>query len=103
MFVAPAPSIPEAVEKLGPEVLGKVIAAQAGFPTDDDYVHWDKLRHLTPPEGMNTEEWWLGIKFRRMAALRFLPLTSPDGLPFSYSLPDIVLRYLHRVDQRCSG
>jgi Fic family protein len=103
MFVASAPSIPEAVEKLGPEVLGKVIAAQAGFPADDDYVHWDKLRHLTPPEGMNNEEWWLGIKFRRMAALRFLPLTSPDGLPFSYSLPDIVLRYLHRVDQRCSG
>lgn len=76
MFVAPTPSIPEIVEKLGPEALGKVIAAQADFPPDDDYVHWDKLRQ---------------------------PLTSPDGLPFSYSLPDAVLRHLHRVDQRCGG
>ncbi len=103
MFVAEAPTIPDLVENLEPEALGRVIAAQAGLPPDDDYVHWDKLRHLTPPGEMSRDEWWLGIKFRRTAALRLLPLRSPSGMPFAYGLPDVVLRHLHRIDQRCSG
>ncbi|MGB7588728.1 MAG: Fic family protein [Solirubrobacterales bacterium] len=103
MHIESAPTIPELVEKLGTDVLAKVIGRQANLPPNDDYIHWDKLRHLSPPEGMSSDEWWLGIKFRRMAALRFLPLSTPDGAPFSYGLPDAVLRHLHHIDQRCSG
>ena len=25
------------------------------------YVHWDKLRYLSPPEGFSIEEWWYFI------------------------------------------
>lgn len=103
MFVANSPTVPELIEKLGPNALKQVIAAQTGLPADDGYVHWDKLRHLRPPEGLSNDEWWLGIKFRRMAALRFLPLSTPEGDPFNYGLPDVVLRHLHHIDQRCSG
>lgn len=103
MFVAKAPSVAEMVEKLGPGAMGQVIASQGGLPADDDYLHWDKLRRLTPPDGLNTDEWWLGIKIRRTAGLRFLPLSTPGGAPFAYGLPDTVLRHLHRIDQRCGG
>jgi len=103
MFVAQAPSVAEMVQKLGPGAMGQVIESQGGLPADDGYVHWDKLRRLTPPDGLSTDEWWLGIKIRRTAGLRFLPLSTPDGAPFSYGLPDVVFRHLHRIDQRCSG
>ena len=104
MFVAKAPSVPDLIAKLGPDALGNVIGNNNNINrADDEYIHWDKLRHLDPPEGLNRDEWWLGIKFRRMAELRFLPLTDPEGAPFTYGLPDTVLRALHHIDQRCSG
>jgi Fic family protein len=68
-----------------------------------DYLHWDKLRHKTPPEGLTHEEWWLALKSGRRQLLRPIPLTDADGLHFQYGTPDVVLRLLHYVDQRCSG
>jgi Fic family protein len=75
------------------------------------YLHWDKVRRLKPPAGLTPEEWWMKIKFERRSGLRPLPLVDSDGgspaygggKPFVYSLPDLVLRSLHRIDQRCAG
>jgi len=71
--------------------------APAGYPP------WDKVRHLKPPDGLTAEEWWAGIKLARGGALRDLPLRDIAGRPFTYALPDAVLRLLHTIDQRCSG
>jgi Fic family protein len=68
-----------------------------------EYLHWDKLRHLDPPVGVDAEAWWLRIKMGRSGGLRPLPLTDPNGRHFTYGLPDLVLRGLRHVDQRCSG
>lgn len=70
---------------------------------DDEYLAWDKLRHKEPPAGLSHEEWWAGLKFRRTANLRKLPLQMIDGQPISYALPDKVLRALDYVSQRASG
>jgi Fic family protein len=67
------------------------------------YLHWDKLRHRSPPHGLTSKEWWFLLKWTRSSGLRELPLTDPQGLPFVYGAPDAVLRALHQVDQRCSG
>lgn len=75
------------------------------------YLHWDKVRRLEPPGDLTPEEWWMKIKFERRSGLRPLPLLDSDGdsptygggNPFAYSLPDLVLRSLHRIDQRCAG
>jgi Fic family protein len=68
------------------------------------YLHWDKLRRLEPGYGLTTEEWWWRIKlFERRPSMRTLPLEDKDGKPFSYSLPDLLLRSLHQVDQHCAG
>ena len=66
-------------------------------PTDD-YLHWDKLRHLTPPEGLTPEEWWLGIKLRRQGLLKPLPLRDKVGAPFRFGVPDLVQAELHDID-----
>jgi Fic family protein len=70
---------------------------------DSDYLHWDKLRHLPPPEGFSREEWWLAITIHRAPLRRELPLRDPAGKAFSYATPDSVLRLLHFVDQHCAG
>lgn len=77
---------------------------RAGAATDGtDYVHWDKLRHLSPPRDLSHKEWWFAVKWGRQSQRRTLPLSDASGQFFSYSTPDLVQRLLHQVDQRCSG
>lgn len=67
------------------------------------YRHWDKLRHLEPPEGLSVQEWWLGIKMARGGLLKPLPLTGIDGRAFRYMVPDEAQALLHYIDQHASG
>ena len=67
------------------------------------YYHWDKLRHLTPPEGLTTEEWWLAVKLARRALYRPVPHTDVRGEPFQYAQPDSVHRLLHQITRDASG
>ena len=68
------------------------------------YLHWDKLRHLEPGHGLTAEEWWWQIKvLERGPSMRSLPLYDREGEAFKYSLPDLLLRSLHQVDQHCAG
>lgn len=69
----------------------------------DSYLHWDKLRHKTPPEGLDHEQWWLRIKLGRVQQYRILPITDKNNLPFVYSVPDDVMERLHHIDSRASG
>jgi Fic family protein len=66
-----------------------------------DYIHWDKLRHLTPPGDITQEEWWLATKMSR--SLTDLPLLDSSGRPFRYWTPSSAQRLLHFVDQHCGG
>jgi Fic family protein len=78
------------------------VAAPEDPRSRENYLHWDKLRHLEPPAELTSEQWWLKIKAGRRD-LRELPLTDPEGHPFSYGVLDNMLRRLHYIDQRCSG
>lgn len=99
MYVATPPNPGELYEEVEPGRMLKIIRA----PRPAEYLHWDKLRHLTPPDGLRAEEWWWGITFGREPLMRGLPLTTPGGECFKYALTDEVLRLLHYVDQRCAG
>ncbi len=102
MYVAPAPTTRDLVAKLRAERLVELV--QLGIAHDGrDYVHWDKLRQLEAPAGIDHDEWWLLIKLGRQPLQRTIPLTDPSGEPFVYGVPDLVARRLHFVDQRCSG
>ncbi len=77
-----------------------------GNKTEEEgkYRHWDILRHLTPPPGLSLEEWWFGIKMRRLLGLKFTPLWDRDRKElFSYNIPDKVLEQLHEIDLGAGG
>lgn len=102
MFVAQAPSIEDLFTTPDLDVR-KVVTASANVLSADSYPHWDKLRRLKPPAGLTGKEWWLKIKLARSDEMRLLPLADVEGKPFGYTLPDMVLRDLHHIDQRCGG
>jgi Fic family protein len=102
LYVAPPPT-PLAFDQLALDRLGAVFAAASASAQDAGYLHWDKLRHLTPPGDLSHDEWWLALKMARAPGQRKLALTDAAGHAFNYSLPDAVLRRLHLVDQRAAG
>jgi Fic family protein len=82
----------------------RLVEILAKVGDDEKYLAWDKLRHKEPPADLTHEEWWAGLKLRRTANQRTLPLALVGGATsFSYSLPDNVLRELDYVAQRASG
>jgi len=100
----PAPSVQQLLAR--PELgaaLPHVLVAVDGPLVDGNYLHWDSVRHRTPPAGLTSDEWWLGLALARQPMLRPIPLLSADGRPFRYALPDPVLELLHWIDQHASG
>jgi Fic family protein len=95
--------VEDLIGKLDPNAVVDVLRAPSDLVPRDRYPHWDKLRRLPSPEGFSSEQWWLKIKLARNEEFRQLPLRTPEGLHFGFTLPDIVLRHLHHIDQRCAG
>jgi len=81
----------------------KILEARAEVAPQGRYRHWDTLRHLTPPEGLTNEQWWLGIKAARRPQQRSLPLVDAAGQHFTYSMPDEAQELLHYITQHASG
>jgi Fic family protein len=67
------------------------------------YLHWDEMRHRTPPEGYSRKEWWIAKKLARQASSRDLPFKSKEGEPIYYCAPDAAQSLLHRIDRDASG
>jgi Fic family protein len=103
VYVVPAPTIEELTERFTSDDLMVVFDPAADDREHDRYLHWDKLRHLSPPEGLSNEQWWVRIKYARREATRPIPLLDKQGSPFGYTLPDQIHRSLHHVDQRGGG
>jgi Fic family protein len=102
MYVAKAPTLQELWSTVPPERFVAIYKTIRDV-VEGEYIHWDKLRHLDPPGEINHQEWWLGLKMARGAAMRSLPLRSSSGERFRYMLPDEVLMQLHYIDQHSSG
>lgn len=103
--VAP-PDLPRLLSratKKRPERLLEIVAAAGGAAPNGKYRHWDTLRHVPPPKGLSSEEWWLGVKFARLQLYQTLPLTTKEGRPFKYALVAPVHRMLHYVTKNASG
>ena len=86
-----------------PERLGAILRADVEEPLGDRYLHWDRLRHRKPPAGLTVEEWWLGLKWHRLARAKPLPLRDPDAKPFSFGLVDPIPEILREIDLGAGG
>ncbi|MBB5207908.1 Fic family protein [Chiayiivirga flava] len=83
--------------------IGHIVGLRLGAEVKRRYEHWDHLRHLTPPDGLHIEEWWLGIKLARNALKKELPLHDKTGIPFSIALSDSIQRRLFLVARDAAG
>lgn len=82
-----------------PEQMVKVFQAVEHSTHEGRYFHWDELRFRKPPEGLTHQDWWLGLKMRRRAAQRTIPLKDTKGNHFHFSVPDLVTDLLHQIDR----
>lgn len=85
-----------------PELFTRIEPLLHGAPSRP-YIHWDKLRRLSPPEGFTHEDWWAAIKIGRMRGLKPLPLQDKNKKPFQFSVPDEVAEQLHEIDMGAGG
>jgi Fic family protein len=83
--------------------LDEVLRLRLGPEVEGLYEHWDHLRHLQPPAGLDVEQWWLAIKFARISAYRPLPLREKSGQPLQLAISDSMLRQLHYLDREAAG
>jgi Fic family protein len=98
-----APSLAQLLEELQPERVGRVFV-HANRPTvEGRYMHWDSVRHRTPPDGLTAREWWFALKLARRPLLRPMPLVDAAGAPFQLAMPDPALEMLHQIDQQAGG
>ncbi len=67
------------------------------------YLHWDELRHRTPPDALTLEQWWLAIWLSRNPTLKSLPLLDKHGHPFRLATPEPALIALHHIDRDAAG
>jgi Fic family protein len=67
------------------------------------YLHWDKLRHLTPPEGFTSEQWWAGMKLNRTTNFKNLDFECKNDSKCAFYLTDEMLKQLHWLDKNAAG
>ncbi len=68
------------------------------------YRAWETFRFTTPPGGYSIEEWWHIVRSARLSSARQIPgLVDKAGKPFSFNLPDDVLRGCDAIAREASG
>ncbi len=87
----------------GPERMIKVFSSGRAVDDKGRYLHWDQMRHRTPPDGLTLNEWWVGTAASRVKNARVLPFAGTDGNPFRFTNIDGVQEMVHRIDQQASG
>lgn len=103
MKVLPKPKqLLELFEKYGAR-LPDILKCGINATPNGQYLHWEKLRHLEPPSGLNHDEWWLGVKLARSGMYRELPLKDAAGRAFKFAMPDSVQEKIHKIDRKAGG
>jgi len=92
------------IEEKDSKKLVRILGSNIG-PTDDKgrYHHWEKLKHLPPPEGFSSEEYWFATRSARQKIFKKLPLEDKNGNPFFFCMPDSLQKELHWLDQNAAG
>ncbi|WP_406698979.1 Fic family protein [Singulisphaera sp. Ch08] len=97
------PSLSKLLKGIGPDNLLQLLAKVAEPTVSGEYLHWDKLRHRTPPFDLSLREWWLGLKLQRGTQAKPIALSDNCGTPFSFNLADPIPEKLHEIDLKAGG
>lgn len=98
-----APEIPPnwqlLLGKLAKPRLAEVFARLAEVAKKDRYLPWAEVHRRPAPFSFDHEEWWVALKFGRMARLRAVPLRDKSGAHFQLGVPDELSARLHEIDR----
>ena len=97
------PSFADLMQEVSPERFAELAMLARSAPGRPEYLHWDRLRRLPPPDGLTHREWWLTIKVARHDGLRAVALADATGRPFRFSVPEVALEPLHKIDFAAGG
>lgn len=102
--IATSEMLDNLIKQRDSEGLARILSANIG-PTDSKgrYLHWEKLKHLPPPEGFSSDEYWFATKTARKKVFKKVPLNDKKGSPFSFCVPDTLQKELHWLDQNAAG
>lgn len=95
------PSVKDLLQRTARDSLARIVDISPLI--DGEYAPWDTVVRLAPPQGLSSEEWWLGIRLARNQLLNPVPLRDVHGDPFLFGMPDPVLRLVHQIDQFAGG
>lgn len=96
------PNAQNLLGQLSTDELSLLLQRSSALPTGK-YLHWDELRHRTPPSGLSPENWWLSVWLARGSMLHELPFTDKEGNPFRLATPEPLLIHLHHIDRDAAG
>jgi Fic family protein len=100
--ILPAPSLDQLWAL--PKTRFVTVAERALTLDDAAYLHWDKLRHLPPVDGLSSQEWWLALKWKRSGnRLTFPTLQAIDGRPLSVTRHARLDAAVARMDRLLAG
>ena len=97
------PLFADLMREMTPQRFAELATLARSVPHRSDYLHWDRLRRLVPPDGLTHREWWLTIKVARHHGQRQIALADATGQPFRFSVPEVVLESLHKIDFGAGG
>ncbi len=102
-YLHPVPNFSQLLSKHADKLLHLARLASEETNRTDAYRSWEEIRYRSGPEGISSEEWWLGIKFNRMQARQSIPLCSKSGKAFNYTINNLVMSRLHFIDSMAGG
>jgi Fic family protein len=70
---------------------------------NDGYIHWDKLRYHSLPNGLDIEMSWAAVWLSRFQQFQPIPIRFNGGDQIKYWNPPQHLDWLHRIDQKAGG
>jgi Fic family protein len=92
------------------EIIANIPIPELAFKAKDlirkankEYMYWDDLKYQPMPESIKPEEAWALLKWSRLMQTRPLPFHDAQGRPFSYWLPDGVLKEIQFIDKQTAG
>lgn len=100
---SPPPEAHREILRLPAQKLAAILSAAVRSEGEGKYRHWDTLKHITPPGGFTSQQWWGATRLVREPALKAFPLFDKTKKPFRYAIPDIVARRLHEIDLGAGG
>ena len=69
----------------------------------EEYIYWDKIKHMRTPEDISSEMGWAYLKFSRQSKINKIPLLCQEKKQFGFWTPDSILKNLSFIDRQTGG